>query len=171
MRNDEPNELWSDILSEVAPAGFREALLKQTLGRVRRRKQARRLGKGIMAVALVIGTVLLLWQGRTNKTVKPPNLEVSKVEVIRSQPLAASMMVQSVPGLVELISSKPTELVFVDTQAPQQEFRKINDEELLALTEGKPAALIRKGPHEAELLIVDASGQNSITAGEESLKP
>jgi hypothetical protein len=162
--------MWNDILSEVAPSEFREALLNQTLSRVRRRKQARRLGKGAIVAALIIGTGLLLWQGRTNKTVKPPNLEVSKVEVIRSRPLAASMVVVTVPGLVELVSSKSTEIVFVDTEAPQQEFRRINDEELLALTEGKPAALIRKGPHEAELLIVDARGQNLITAGEETLK-
>ncbi|EEF60485.1 hypothetical protein [Pedosphaera parvula] len=170
MRNDGQNELWNDILSEVAPGEFREALLNQTLRRVRRRKQARRLGQGVMALALVIGTGLLLWQGKTNKIVKQPSLEISGVEMISSRPMAASMMVQSVPGLVELVSSKSTEMAFVDTQSPQQEFRKINDDELLALTEGKPAALIRKGPHEAELLIVDAKGQSIITAGEETLR-
>jgi hypothetical protein len=168
MRNDNENKLWEDMLSDVAPAEFRKALLNQTLGRVRRRKRMRRLGQGVMVGALVMVAGLLLWPGERRQTVQQPKPVLSNVEVVSSQPLDSSMVVQSVPGLVELVNSKPAELILVDTR--REEIRRISDEELLALVGNRPAALVRKGPNEAELLIVDASSRDLITAGAQETK-
>lgn len=63
-RRSEHDELWSDLLSENAPAAFREASLDRTLAAVRRHQRRRRLC-GLAAITaapcfLLLGVIL--WQ-------------------------------------------------------------------------------------------------------------
>jgi hypothetical protein len=103
-----------------------------------------------------------------NQNPQQPKPRLSNVEIVSSRPSDSAMMVQSVPGLVGMVNSRPVGLVFIDTR--REEIRRISDEELLALVGDRPAALVRKGPHEAELFIVDAGSRNLITAGEQEAK-
>jgi hypothetical protein len=45
----------------------------------------------------------------------------------------------------------------VQTSQGDGQFREIGDDELLALAEPKPAALVRLGPHTAELVVLNAT--------------
>jgi hypothetical protein len=45
--------------------------------------------------------------------------------------------------------------VVVESGSIKDPFREINDDQLLALVEGRPAALVRQGLHQAELLFLN----------------
>lgn len=170
MKNNEDDKLWQDILSEVAPQEFQDALLSQTLARARRQKQMRRFSKAVMVVAVVAGVSFLFWRGDADKRIEPAKIARSTVEEISSKPLAQEMIVRSTSGAVQIVSSQPAGMILVGTEQRRKEFREINDEELMSLTEGRPAALVRTGPHQAELLLVDIGGKGITAAGEQSIQ-
>jgi hypothetical protein len=150
MRNDEHKELWRDIFS--GEGDFRETVLNQTLGRVRRRKRVRRMSQMAAMMILTAGLALWIWRPQTPRiAVRLPQPEATGLEMVSSMPLQPDMLVESRQGAVEWISSSVPDMAMVETSLKNRIYQEVNDEELLAFAEGKPAVLLRKGPHEAEL--------------------
>ena len=61
-----------------------------------------------------------------------------------------------------VVSSSAKTVVLVETGSIKDPFREINDEQLLALVGKRPAALVRHGTHEAELLFVNPEDTNGF---------
>lgn len=163
MNRKTDNELLEDVLAEAAPAGFREALLDQTLRVVRRRRRFRH-ARNIAAVfvALALLSIVLRKASRPSSiaiTPPPPRPNEKAYTLISTQPLPASSIITTLPpNTVTFITSSPTVAVVETTSG---HFRIINDQQLLALVAAHPAVLVRTGPHSEQLVFAnpnDAKG-------------
>lgn len=152
MKPDRDNDdLLDDVLAEGAPSAFRATLLEATLQQARRRRRLRLVRRAALPAALlvVVGT-LAWWRGHDPETsldspAEPP------CRIVHTQPFPASAIVTTQSLSTErLIASAPFTAV-VHTTPGSGGFRFINDDELLALV-GRPAALVRVGPHAQELI-------------------
>jgi hypothetical protein len=120
-----PEELWSDVIREIEPPDFREAVLRRALLSARHRRFARRAGRGALAIALLVSAVLLL---RPSSSPQPDSV-------------APSLAIPTPP-------QPPYEVI------PGTSVRVISDEELLALFEGRPRGLIGP-PGQRQLVLLD----------------
>jgi len=156
----EQNSLLDDVLAETAPAHFERALLDGTLRAVRRQRRMRQCNRGLAAVGVFAAIALAVWNALLPSTsvkfVRPA------LHIVSSQPLPASMVVGTKPGSVVVVTSSPTTFVMVETGSIQDPFQEINDEQLLALAAGRPAALVRQRPHQAELLFLNPEDTNGF---------
>ena len=96
----------------------------------------------------------------------PPNTSVHLVrpalQIVSSKPLPASLVVATKPDSVVVVTSSPATFVVVETGAIKDPFEEIDDEQLLALAGGHPVALVRQGPHQAELLFLNPEDKNGF---------
>jgi hypothetical protein len=162
MKNQsDPDRLLDDILADAAPPEFRAEMLEQTLQQVRQRSRVRRWNRSIVVVTLVVSIPLLGWKlfVATPKSGKSPPPSFS---LVRSQPLGPSLIVETKLGIVKIITSSPSTFAFVETELGKHLVTEINDDQLLALVAGRPAALVRQGPHQAELLFLNPEDQNGF---------
>jgi hypothetical protein len=152
----ENERLLKDVLADEAVDGFREALLSETLRHARNRKkgrQARRIGSVLVVLA---AATLLIWrnlpQPRTRQpqpAFAPPPLNY---QLTQTQPTPAPMLIETRPMSDRLVVSSLETANVIRTTATSGGFREIGDGELLALAP-KPAALVRRSPHDAELIL------------------
>jgi hypothetical protein len=166
MKNEtEPNRLMDDILEEIAPPAFRADLLDRIVKRAQRRSRARRRNQRLFATALVMIIGLFVWKTHTSRNENQDSTSTA-LNVVNSRPLSPSMVVESFPGSVDVIHSFSGMAALAETGPSGHDFRELSDDELLALMPDTPSVLIRRSPHEAELLIVDASTQTAHRADE-----
>ncbi len=156
----EQHSLLDYVLTEAAPADFERALLDGTLCAVRRRRRMRRWSRGLAAVGVFATIALAVWNALLPTT--PVKLFRPGLHIVSSQPLPASMVVGTKPGSVVIVTSSPTTFVLVETGAIKDPFQEINDEQLLALAGERPVALVRQGPHQAELLFLNPEDKNGF---------
>jgi len=163
MNRKTDNELLDDVLAEAAPAGFREALLDETLRVVRRRHRIRRVRNiaGVFVALTLLGLLIL------QRTSRPPSVAIAPTPkaaeksytLISTQPLSpGSIIITRPPAAVPFVTSTATVTV-VETSLGN--FRSINDQQLLALVAAHPAVLVRTGPHSEQLVFAnpdDAKG-------------
>jgi hypothetical protein len=143
----------SDVLREGIPADFREGLLNQTLRLARRRRRFRQGRRAASALAVVVGLGLLVWQ-RLPSNLRSTGFPAKPYTIVRTQPLPPAAWVATRPlSPANLVASAMTGNIIVTAKAGVP-VREINDDELLALVP-EPAALVRFGPHSAELVFVD----------------
>jgi len=152
--------LLDDVLAEAAPADFERALLDGTLRAVRHRRRVRRSCRGLAVVGILAGIAVAVWNALLPTT--SVNLVRPALHIVSSQPLPASMVIGTGPGGVAVVTSSLATVLVVETGSIQDPFKEINDEQLLALVEGRPAALVRKGPHQAELLFLNPEDTNGF---------
>ena len=149
-------ELLADVLAEESREGFSEALLAHTLHHARQRRQwrrARRAG-GVLALLLIAGFVA--WQA-TPRRIEPreiarPQPTPTGYQLVVSQPMAATQLVATQPMVMEAIDTEQETVAQIHTR--EGGFREVGDDELLTMAEPQIAALIRRGPHQAELVFV-----------------
>jgi hypothetical protein len=145
--------LLADVLGEGIPADVRDGLLHETLRLVRRRRRFRQGRRAASALAVMVGLGLLVWRH------SPPGLRLASLPIrpytlVRTQPLPAAAWVATRPfSPANLIASAKTGNIVVTAKAGVP-VRELSDDELLALAP-KPAALVRFGPHSAELVLVN----------------
>jgi hypothetical protein len=139
--------LLAEVLADTSPAGFREALLGETLRLARRRRQWRQARRG----AAVIAVLALALGGVWWKLSWPPKAKpTASYLLVRTQPLSPAQIVTTQP-------LSPGQLVLTVSGG----FREIGDDELLSLVAPQVAALVRRGPHEAELIFVKPGDEAS----------
>ena|SRR5438477_9451780 len=149
-----PDPLLDDVLTEGVSAEFRNELLERTLRQVRRRKHVRQLNQTLLAATLSAGLLLTVWKAYFPSSHSAKS-ELPVLDVVTSRPVAPSMIVETEIGAISLIRSSDADLAVVHSQFGEGLFQEINDQELLALLAGRPAALVREAPGHAELLFLD----------------
>ncbi len=148
MKSDPEDNLLDDILSEACADSFRQALLETTLQAVRRRRVQRQAARVLLALAAAFPALLL---------VRPGLRLESKIKTIESQPLPPSMMVTTRPGSVLQFSSSKLTCHFVENSRLRGPVNEISDNQLLALAEGLPAALVRDEENQERLVFSDST--------------
>jgi hypothetical protein len=147
------NGLLRDVLREGSAVDLREALLQQTLHLVRRRRRIRKLQQGACLVAVLAGLGCLIWYQVLPLRIAT-GLPTKPYVMVRTQPLSQAAWVTTQPLTSDrLIASVRTDNI-VATALATSSARELNDDELLALAP-QPAALVRFGPHKAELVFVE----------------
>ena len=161
-RRTDNERLLAEVLADESGKGFHEALLGETLRHVRRRRQwrrARRIG-GVLALAVVIG--IAVWPGKAPNVT--PGQEIARRPVasyllVVNQPLLPGQIVTTSPGVTEQVISSTMTLGMVRTTSSG--YHEVGDDELFALAAPQTVALIRRGPHEAELVFVPPPAGNA----------
>ena len=158
--SDHNERLLADVLGEGITADFREGLLRETLRLARRRRRFRRVRGAASVLALVAALGLLLWH------LSPPGRGPAGVPskpylLVRTQPLPQAAWVATKPfPRAGIVSSAATSQIVFTTKAASL-VHEITDDELLALVP-RPAALVRHGPHLAELVFVSAEDRDEL---------
>jgi hypothetical protein len=157
---EQTERLLSDVLGEDTEAGFREGLLKETLRLARRRRGFRQLGKSASLLVVLAGLGLLVWHQFPSVRI-PASLPAKPYVMVRTQPLSPAALVKTRPlPPASLVTSVRTGNIVV-TAAAASPVREVNDDELLSLAP-QPAALVRFGPHNAELVFVDSANREAL---------
>src|ERR1051326_1225503 len=152
--------LLSDVLAEESDAGFREALLSQTLHLARRRRQFRKARQLAGASAIVGCVVLIAFHFLTSRPVLPQTQE-QPYQLVTTRPLPASEIVSTVrDASVGLIASS-TAVELVTKSHSSGIIHELDDEELLAVLPS-PALLVRRGPHLADLVFADPKAEQEL---------
>ncbi len=153
--------LLSDVLADESAAGFREAMLSETLGLVRRRRRLRRAWRAASAVVLIAGLGLVVWRNLPPTAVAPGS-GASGYTLVLSQPVPGNALVvtRAFAASRIVVSARTAEVIRTTTSRSQA--REINDSELLALLGPKPAALVRLAPHRAELVFVNPEDEEEL---------
>jgi len=153
--------LLADVLADESADGFREALLAETLGLVRRRRRSRQAWRAATAVALVAGLGALLWRSPRPTAVAPMKGDRGYA-IVLSVPLPLAALVSTQPFTADRIVTSSRNVEVVQTASSSARPGEINDSELLALVGPKPAALVRRGPHLAELVFVNPADKDEL---------
>lgn len=143
--------LLADVLGESSEPEFHAAMLAETLRLARGRRRLRQVQRagGLLAVSIVLA-MLMMRSPRPATPVKeasPPRA----YELTISQPLSLDQVVTTIPTAADLLLASTTTIPTVSTEPGN--YRLLGDDELLALAP-QPAALVRRGPHRAELVLV-----------------
>lgn len=156
-RLSDNERLLNDVLTDESPAGFRDGLLNTTLRLARHRRRWRRTRRVGGVLALVALVAVVVWQNPLQRA-SPLALRHKVCQVVESQPLTAGMVVATLPVSTErLITSSPAADI-VHTTVGGGSYREVGDNELLDLAAPRITALVRHGPHEAELVFVESGG-------------
>lgn len=159
-RRTDNERLLDEVLAGESGEGFSTTLLDETLRHVRRRRQWRRARRIGGALALVVGIGIAVWPGpapRFTPRQETASSPVAPYQLVVSQPLLSSQIVITTPGATGLvISSMTVGLV----QTMRGGYHEVGDEELLALAAPQTVALVRRGPHEAELVFLPPPAAN-----------
>jgi ferric-dicitrate binding protein FerR (iron transport regulator) len=155
MNDPVPNEqLLADVLGEGAAEDSREGMLDETLHLARRRRRFRQVRNAASALALLTALGLLVWLPFPSAR-RPAALPTKPYTLVRTQPLPPAAWVETRPfPASSIVASARTDHIVVTAEAGTR-VRDLTDDELLALAP-QPAALVRFGPHSAELVLVNA---------------
>jgi len=159
-RRTDNERLLADVIAGESDVAFHEALLGETLRLARRRRRFRQAQRGAAVVAVLVGLAALVWQYFPPRVVSP-SMDKGSYAIIRTQPLPAAAIVTTQPLVADLLVASVTTVNVVETLPDSGLFREIGDDELLAMVAPKVAALVRLGPHTAELVVLDPSGQDA----------
>ena len=110
-------------------------------------------------VAVLVGLAALVWQYFPPRVVSPA-MDQGSYAIIRTQPLPVSSLVITKPLAADLLVASVATANIVETSPDSGLFREIGDDELLAMVAPKVAALVRYGPHTAELIVLESAGQD-----------
>jgi hypothetical protein len=157
-------DLLAEVLAEASPADFREAMLAETLHLARQRRQFRRV-RPTAGVLVLMGLLAVFVAQHFSKPPvgsSPPAKKIARqsYELVRTQPLPASAIVSTRSFSAAGFSLSVPRVIEVATTSSG--FRLINDDQLLALLVGKPAVLIRTGPHSEELVFANPEDQKKL---------
>jgi hypothetical protein len=162
MNNSPDNErLLADVLAEESEPGFRELLLSQTLHLVRRQRRFRKIRRATSAVAVIAGLLLLAWRFLPSPS-NGPATPAKPYTLVHTQPLPASAIVGTTPFPPSDVITSVGSVEIIATSAVAHNFRELNDDQLLDLMTPTPALLVRRGPHTAELVFLNAEDREAF---------
>lgn len=154
-RRTDNERLLAEVLADESGEGFQEALLAETLRHVRRRRhwrRARQIGGGL-ALAVVIG--IAIWPGTAPRIMPKQEIagrSVATYQLVVSQRLLPGQLVTTAPGATERVISSLVAAGMVHTTSGG--YHEVGDDELFTLAAPQTVALVRRGPHEAELIFL-----------------
>ena len=157
-RPNDHERLLAEVMAGADAAGFREALLGETLRLARRRRRFRRALQAVPLVAVFVGLALRMRRGLPPEGPPREAMQENYV-VVQSQPLPAAALVMTRPLAIDHLVASFTNVQRVQTEQHNGQFREIDDDELLALARPEPAALVRLGPHTAQLIVLNSIDQ------------
>ena len=163
-RQTDNNDLLADVLSEAATADFREVMLGETLRLVRRRRRWRQTRQGAGVFVIVSLLAVLAWQNLPEQPAvfrplaKKP--APTNYKLVRTEPLSENSLITTGQFSDGQFVASFTAVTQVSTTSGA--FHQINDDELLALVSGRPAVLIRTGPHSEELVFANPEDQKDF---------
>ena len=151
-RNPDHDRLLNDVLSQGTPEDFREAILNETLHLAGNRRRARRAWRVGGVVAVLALFAIAFWRIAPSRSAKVRPRETT-YQLVSTAPLFDSRIVSTRPLTAgQMVVSIPSVIV-ISTTHVGFDIREINDDELLAIAP-QPAALVRLGPHDVQLVIV-----------------
>jgi hypothetical protein len=135
---------------------FRESSLAGLLQSARRRRRARvarRAGGAVFALGAIMAAIWLwMFPQKPQVELANRNPEPATYDLVTSVSLSPGQIVTTRPLSPAQIVSSSLEIHIVHTF--HESIREVGDEELLALALPRVAALVRRGPNEAELVFV-----------------
>ena len=160
--NYDNEELLRDMIDDAAPSDFRAALLNEMLQEVQHQKRKRQWTQRLVGAGCVVAAVglciSLLLSSRQSTTSRPASL------IVHSQPLGPASIVRTQSKGLDLIGSSLAQVELVHASEHTKLFEVVGDVELLSLLAGHPAALVRHGPGQAELVFVNQADRNGFPA-------
>jgi hypothetical protein len=159
-RQTDNERLLADVMADESDTAFHEALLGKTLRLARRRRRFRQTRRAGMAFAVLIGLAVLVWQCFPPPVVSPASNR-GKYAIIRTVPLPATSIVTTRSLPADRLIASVTTANTIETLPDARLFREISDDELLAMIAPKVAALVRLGPHKAELVVLEPAAQET----------
>jgi hypothetical protein len=153
--------LLADVLAAEADPAFSAGVLAATLRQAQRRRRGRQVRQcgGALAVLLAVafGASPLFRSSPKLESVQLPS--PPSYRLVLSQPLPPDQIVSTRSfALHQTVTF--TETVNVVQTTPGG-FREIGEDELIALAAPSVVALVRRGPHEAELVFVSVPPEPS----------
>jgi hypothetical protein len=159
MNHDADHErLFADALADSAPAGFREATLRQTLRLARRRRRFRQTRRGAAVLVAFCALAALIWK-TSPRDPSATRLTLADYALVRTRPLPAGALISTQPLTGDHWVASVAVVNIVHTS---DGIRDISDDELLALMASKPAALIRLGPNSARLVFANPEDEKGF---------
>jgi hypothetical protein len=159
-RRTDNEHLLDDVLAPESGSEFGANVLAETLRGVRRQRrghQVRRVGGALVVLVVALTSSHFLRRGvKPELAHAPPPLNY---QLVVNQPLTADQTVSTHPLTPEQSVTSTITARLVLTVAGG--FGEIGDDELLSLAAPQVVALVRRGPHEAELVFVSSSVENS----------
>lgn len=156
-RRTDNERLLTDVMVDGSDAAFHEALLGETLRLARRRRRFRQARRSVAAAAVLAGLAglgVLVLENFSPRVVSP-GLDKGHYTMVRTVPLPATAIVTTQPFAQNLLVASITTANVVETTPGSGLFREISDDELLAMVAPKVAAIVRHGPHRAELVVLE----------------
>ena len=166
MSNDRnKRRLLTDILAEESEPGLRDAIVGQTLRLVRRKRRFRAVRRVGSVAAIFMLSVLLTFHFLRPRppsiTTSPPRPE-SGYALIRTQPLNQAMIVATRPFFSSAEVASTASVDVVTTRELRPAIVELSDDQLLDLAKGAPVALVRHGPHQAELIFANDDDREKL---------
>ncbi len=158
-RRTDNERLLAEVMGD-SDAAFHEALLGETLRLARRRRRFRQARRTVAVLAGLVVLAALVWQAFLPR-ISTLEIHRGNYTVIQTQPLPVASLVTTQPLPADLLIASITTAGVVETAANTGQFREIGDNELLAMIAPKVAALVRLGPHEAELVVLEPASQEA----------
>jgi len=159
-RRTDNERLLADVIAGESDAAFHEALLGETLRLACRRRRFRQARQAAAVVAVLVGLATLVWQGLLPRLATPAQSKGSYA-IIRTVPLPATAIVTTRPLPADLLVASATTANVIETLPDSGLFREIGDDELLTMVAPKVAALVRYGPHTAQLVVLEPAGPDT----------
>lgn len=148
--------LLEDVLAGEVAGGCRTASLEHLLRLARRRRQTHAIRRVSVVVVVLLVSAIAGMRYFSPKHKMPQvaqaSLPAASFAWVTTRPLSPDEIVTSRPLLPEQIVSPREMMSFVHTASGN--YQEVGDDELLALAAPQVVALVRRGPHEAELLFV-----------------
>ncbi|MFO1497619.1 MAG: hypothetical protein U1G07_04370 [Verrucomicrobiota bacterium] len=152
-----PGRLLNAVLEETASPDFRADVLARALGQLQRRRRQRLYARGIAVLGAFLAAGAGLWmslrEGDTAPTIAAT--PATAIPMLRSRPLEASAIVHSTANSVALVVTNSRGVRVIESASDDRAVREVDDDDLLALFKGRAVALVRQGPHEAALVLLD----------------
>lgn len=154
-RQTDNERLLADVLAAESDDGFRGALLGETLRLARRRRQFRQMRRigGVTALLIIAALgVRQLGPKQAEKQQMARTPAPTSYQLVVTQPLSLNQIVNTRPLLADRLIASVATAGIVRTSTGG--FSEVGDDELLALAAPQIVALVRRGPHQAELVFV-----------------
>ena len=155
--------LLADVLNPETDSDFSAEVLTETLRGVRRQRRVRQIRRYGAALA-VLAAVALASNHWFQNSAKPKLANApapTNYQLVTTQPLIVGQVTDTQPLSFDQQVASTASVNLVQT-APGG-FGEIGDDELISLAAPNVVALVRRGPHEAELVFVSSPSEDSTS--------